>query len=84
MPLHFIYNQTDGVWNDIKCARLRKNPNGFIQNVINLEMVQWAFGISTLVGLIFEWEQWAREIELYVFAIFTFMFVIYEPGLRTD
>lgn len=29
-----------------------KNPNGFIQNVINLEMVQWAFGIFTLVGLI--------------------------------
>lgn len=29
-----------------------ENPNGFIQKVINLEMVQWAFGIFTLVCLI--------------------------------
>lgn len=55
------------------------------RNVINLEMVQWAFGIFTLVGLICGVRTMGQgDIELCIFATLTFMFVIYEPGLRID
>lgn len=55
------------------------------RNVINLEMVQWAFGIFTLVGLICGVRKvnW-RDTELSIFAILTFMFGVYEPELRIN
>lgn len=80
MPLHHIYKQTDGVWNDIKWARLGGGPNGFTENVINLKASVWHFhtrGSNVLS------ENDEREMEPQVFTILTCTLITYTPGLRT-
>lgn len=55
------------------------------RNVINLEMVQWLFGIFIFVGLICRLRRvnW-RDIEFCIFVILIFMFGVYEFEFRIN